>query len=209
MSDKVLTLTDSEQDLEESLTVEEEESSDDEGLNAKLCSFTVTQKTFIHQYWYAGQVLCTHICMYACVCACVCVHVCVHVCVRMCTVCACCCVLACACPSLLLPCRYHCYTCGLAENTGVCSICAKVCHKEHELAYSKYGAFFCDCGARGEAHCKVSGCMARIAARTAMLVLCDWAALSAWQLLLCVSLHTTSSPHHPTHFLVGLDPKSV
>ena len=55
MSDKALTLTDSEHDLEESLTGEEEEGSDDEGLNAKLCSFTVTQKTFIHQYWYVGE----------------------------------------------------------------------------------------------------------------------------------------------------------
>lgn len=70
MSDKVLTLTDAEQDLEESLTAEEEENSDDEGLNAKLCSFTVTQKTFIHQYWCAGHVPCACVCaaMYVCLC---------------------------------------------------------------------------------------------------------------------------------------------
>ena len=70
MSDKVLTLSDAEQDLEESLTAEEEENSDDEGLNTKLCSFTVTQKTFIHQYWCAGHLPCAHVCvaMYLCLC---------------------------------------------------------------------------------------------------------------------------------------------
>ena len=38
-------------------------------------------------------------------------------------------------------------------------MCAKVCHKDHELAFSKHGSFFCDCGARGEAHCKVCSCV--------------------------------------------------
>ena len=155
MSDKALTLTDSEHDLEESLTGEEEEGSDDEGLNAKLCSFTVTQKTFIHQYWYVGEgdrqsggrrVKGGDKCHF-----CVCVHG--YVCLSSSTLNV---------PPCPTPFRYHCYTCGLAENTGVCSICAKVCHKDHELAYSKYGAFFCDCGARGEAHCKVSSCTAHV-----------------------------------------------
>ena len=102
MTDKAITLQDSPEIGEEGFGGEEEDgASDDEGLNEKLCTFAVTQKSFMTQYWY------------------------------------------------------HCYTCGLAENTGVCSICAKVCHKDHELAFSKYGAFFCDCGAKGDGYCKV------------------------------------------------------
>ena len=34
------------------------------------------------------------------------------------------------------------------ESTGVCSTCAVNCHRGHELAYSKKGAFFCDCGSK-------------------------------------------------------------
>ena len=106
------------------------------------------------------------------------------------------CVLLCICACVCLPlcgrrCRYHCYTCGLAENTGVCSICAKVCHRDHELAYSKYGAFFCDCGARGEAHCKVSASVAHATHETCSHTLqcrccAAGAALPVRQLLVCV-----------------------
>eukprot|EP00177_Eucheuma_denticulatum_P000016 GFKZ01000034.1.p1 GENE.GFKZ01000034.1~~GFKZ01000034.1.p1 ORF type:complete len:5357 (-),score=648.29 GFKZ01000034.1:273-16343(-) len=42
---------------------------------------------------------------------------------------------------------YFCYTCDLAGSEGVCSVCARVCHSGCELAYSKFGRFFCDCGA--------------------------------------------------------------
>lgn len=45
---------------------------------------------------------------------------------------------------------YFCYSCDLAGTEGVCSICAKYCHKDCELAYSKFGRFFCDCGAGPE-----------------------------------------------------------
>ncbi|EFO84937.1 hypothetical protein CRE_03884 [Caenorhabditis remanei] len=43
---------------------------------------------------------------------------------------------------------YNCYTCNMMESTGVCSTCAVNCHRGHELAYSKKGAFFCDCGSK-------------------------------------------------------------
>ena len=50
-------------------------SQDEESLNSKLCTFTVTQKEFMNQHWY------------------------------------------------------HCHTCKLVDGVGMCSICAKVCHK--------------------------------------------------------------------------------
>jgi len=42
---------------------------------------------------------------------------------------------------------YFCYTCGLSGSEGMCSICAQVCHKGHEISYSRRSRFFCDCGA--------------------------------------------------------------
>lgn len=64
--------------------------SDDEGLNGRLCTYTVTQKEFMSQHWY------------------------------------------------------HCHTCGMVDGVGVCSICARVCHKGHDVTYAKFGSFFCD-----------------------------------------------------------------
>uniref|UniRef100_A0A3B3ZNW6 UBR-type domain-containing protein n=1 Tax=Periophthalmus magnuspinnatus TaxID=409849 RepID=A0A3B3ZNW6_9GOBI len=32
------------------------------------------------------------------------------------------------------------------RRDSVCTVCAKVCHKDHEISYAKYGSFFCDCG---------------------------------------------------------------
>jgi len=40
------------------------------------------------------------------------------------------------------------------DGTGVCTVCAKVCHKSHELSYSKCGSFFCDCGAKEDGSCQ-------------------------------------------------------
>ena len=80
-------------------------SQEDEELNSKLCTFTVTHKEFANQHWY------------------------------------------------------YCYTCKLVEGQGVCTICAKVCHKGHELSYSKYGSFFCDCGAKEDGSCQVCVCV--------------------------------------------------
>lgn len=45
---------------------------------------------------------------------------------------------------------YHCHTCKMTDKTGVCSVCARVCHKNHDVSYAKYGNFFCDCGVKEE-----------------------------------------------------------
>ena len=42
---------------------------------------------------------------------------------------------------------YNCYTCGLVFDKGCCTLCALTCHKDHDVAYSRYSSFFCDCGA--------------------------------------------------------------
>jgi len=42
---------------------------------------------------------------------------------------------------------YNCYTCGLLWDKGCCSLCARVCHKGHDIGYSRKSSFFCDCGA--------------------------------------------------------------
>ncbi|PXF48696.1 putative E3 ubiquitin-protein ligase [Gracilariopsis chorda] len=42
---------------------------------------------------------------------------------------------------------YFCYSCDLSGSEGVCSTCARICHRGCELAYSKFSRFFCDCGA--------------------------------------------------------------
>lgn len=48
---------------------------------------------------------------------------------------------------------YHCHSCKMIDRVGVCSICARVCHKDHDVTYAKFGAFFCDCGARDDNSC--------------------------------------------------------
>ncbi|XP_055254807.1 E3 ubiquitin-protein ligase UBR4 [Moschus berezovskii] len=48
---------------------------------------------------------------------------------------------------------YHCHTCKMVDGVGVCTVCAKVCHKDHEISYAKYGSFFCDCGAKEDGSC--------------------------------------------------------
>ena len=42
---------------------------------------------------------------------------------------------------------------GMVEGVGCCSICARVCHRDHDVTYSKHGSFFCDCGARDDGSC--------------------------------------------------------
>ena len=53
VADKELTLTETEGEMgDDGYPVDEDgECSDEEGLNEKLCTFTVTQKTFRTQYW--------------------------------------------------------------------------------------------------------------------------------------------------------------
>jgi hypothetical protein len=40
---------------------------------------------------------------------------------------------------------YFCYTCGLVNNKGCCTICAYNCHRDHMVVYSKKSSFYCDC----------------------------------------------------------------
>ncbi|CAK9290710.1 unnamed protein product [Gordionus sp. m RMFG-2023] len=49
---------------------------------------------------------------------------------------------------------YNCHTCSMVDGVGVCSPCARICHKGHDVTYSKYGSFFCDCGAKEDGSCK-------------------------------------------------------
>ncbi|GAM27937.1 hypothetical protein SAMD00019534_111130 [Acytostelium subglobosum LB1] len=42
---------------------------------------------------------------------------------------------------------YSCYTCNLKDSEGCCGVCVRVCHKGHNVSYSRYTRFFCDCGA--------------------------------------------------------------
>ena len=48
---------------------------------------------------------------------------------------------------------YHCHTCSMLEGVGCCSVCARVCHRDHDVTYSKHGSFFCDCGAKEDGSC--------------------------------------------------------
>lgn len=49
---------------------------------------------------------------------------------------------------------YWCYDCKMVDGVGVCSVCARVCHKNHDISYAKYGNFFCDCGAKEDNSCQ-------------------------------------------------------
>lgn len=42
----------------------------------------------------------------------------------------------------------------MLDGVGVCSVCARVCHRGHDLSYAKYGNFFCDCGAKEDGSCQ-------------------------------------------------------
>ena len=48
---------------------------------------------------------------------------------------------------------YHCHTCKMVDGVGVCTVCAKVCHSNCDVTYSKHGSFFCDCGAKEDGSC--------------------------------------------------------
>jgi len=103
-ADVDLQLLDVDSDAGDDTAMDEDESladdSDDESLNNKLCTYTLTQKEFMNQHWY------------------------------------------------------HCHTCKMVDGVGVCTVCAKVCHKDHDLSYAKYGSFFCDCGAKDDNRCQ-------------------------------------------------------
>lgn len=42
----------------------------------------------------------------------------------------------------------------MLDGVGVCSVCARVCHRGHDLSYAKFGNFFCDCGAKEDNTCQ-------------------------------------------------------
>lgn len=42
------------------------------------------------------------------------------------------------------------------DGVGVCIICVKVCYKDYDILYVKYGLFFCDCGVKEDGSCIVS-----------------------------------------------------
>jgi Putative zinc finger in N-recognin (UBR box) len=46
---------------------------------------------------------------------------------------------------------YNCFTCGLTDDKGCCSLCAIVCHQGHDVAYARHSSFFCDCGSVDDA----------------------------------------------------------
>jgi hypothetical protein len=58
---------------------------------------------------------------------------------------------------------YFCRTCGLTGEKGCCSVCARVCHQGHDITYSRYGPFFCDCGsARSDSALRKCQCLSPV-----------------------------------------------
>ncbi|KAH3761904.1 auxin transport protein BIG [Pelomyxa schiedti] len=48
---------------------------------------------------------------------------------------------------------YYCYSCPLTFSEGCCSVCARVCHKGHDVSFARISTFYCDCGA-GKCKCQ-------------------------------------------------------
>ena len=44
---------------------------------------------------------------------------------------------------------YECKTCGIDNGCGVCEVCARTCHRGHNLSAPKNSKFYCDCGLSG------------------------------------------------------------
>ena len=42
----------------------------------------------------------------------------------------------------------------MTQRVEMCQICANVCDKDHEISYTKFGSFFCDCGAKEDGSCQ-------------------------------------------------------
>lgn len=77
------------------------------------------------------------------------------------------------------------YTCGLVFDKGCCTICALTCHRGHEVAYSRYSSFFCDCGAEvssaGEQNRVVCKCIALVSVEEADKIFRDEKAKNHWR----------------------------
>ena len=59
---------------------------------------------------------------------------------------------------------YNCHTCGLVNDKGCCTLCAIICHQGHDIVYSRFSSFFCDCGGgeiNGIVRCKCLSPQAR------------------------------------------------
>lgn len=51
---------------------------------------------------------------------------------------------------------YHCSTCDLTGNSGICEYCARKCHAGHNVTFYKYSdsqQFYCDCPDHGNCSC--------------------------------------------------------
>ena len=138
-----LTHLDTDSDWVEDVTQDDDDSagedSDEDSMSSKLCTFTLTQKEFMHQHWY------------------------------------------------------HCHTCRMVDGVGVCTVCARVCHRGHDVTYAKYGAFFCDCGAKEDGSCQalVKRCSTYMKMKEVHLV-----TLQLLVLNLCFPLHFDKDHHH-------------
>ena len=49
---------------------------------------------------------------------------------------------------------FRCKTCNMGANKGACLFCVKLCHREHEMIYAKFGTFHCDCGLNSTLACQ-------------------------------------------------------
>ena len=54
---------------------------------------------------------------------------------------------------------YNCYTCDLVNDKGCCTLCAIVCHQGHDVGYSRFSSFFCDCGGAEESGVALCKCL--------------------------------------------------
>ena len=52
---------------------------------------------------------------------------------------------------------YNCATCEMNdEDTCICKVCVKLCHKGHDVSMAKMGKSFCDCGSDDTGICKAN-----------------------------------------------------
>lgn len=56
----------------------------------------------------------------------------------------------------------------MVDDKGCCSVCAKVCHKNHDICYAKFGNFYCDCGAKEDGSCRAMSMLENNSATSAV-----------------------------------------
>ncbi|KAG1664196.1 E3 ubiquitin-protein ligase UBR4 [Nymphon striatum] len=89
---------------------------------------------------------------------------------------------------------YHCHTCKMVDGVGVCTVCAKVCHKDHDVTYAKFGSFFCDCGAKAD-----GSCVALVKKNTKLSIECPTSAPPVSSLRRKASISCTPSGNEDGH----------